>query len=70
MTMHREVTSVDVKSNEQIEGQNIECHPLAVSLKISSSTKIQQQPREFIKEECLNTQFSKEQIGMDFFSRE
>ena len=55
MTMHREVTSVDVKSNEQIEGQNIECHPLAVSLKISSSTKIQQHPREFIKEECLNT---------------
>lgn len=61
-TTHREVTSVDYKTGHKIENAEIDCHPLAVSLKISSSTKIKQQRGVHIKGQGLNTQASREHI--------
>lgn len=56
---------MDIKSGHKIHESEIECHPLAVSLKISSSTKIKQGERFSSKGHGLNTQASRDQLKMD-----
>ena len=62
------MASMDIQSVQKIDNTGMECNPLAVSLKISSSTKLKQQ-RVISKEQGLNTQASRDQLPTDLFAK-